>query len=279
MELTNQYKSGLLKLAALLGLLCFFIMLSYWWPRSQPSLVLDEEAQCFVSNQELILTEVQPKKKYTYYVNSINDYAGYRLGLSLTELDNLFNYREKGSKIYTLKEFQEISKIDGAKLDSIKHLLVFPKYRPKKKSSTNVIKPLANKSYGYDINKVTSGQLYMKLGLPSVIANRIIKYRNRLKVFRSMEELEDVYDITETHLNLLKTHCKVVGNDFQKINLRNTTIAVLSNVPYLNFKQSEQIINFVKNHPEINSVTDLKEIQGFEKVKIARLPLYLTIEN
>ena len=210
MELTNQYKSGLLKLAALLGLLCFFIMLSNWWPRSESSLVLDEEAQCFIENQELILTEVKPQKKYTYYVNSITDYGGYQLGLSLEELDNLFAYRKKGNKIYTVEEFQKISGINVAKLDSIKHLLVFPKYRPEKKQRAKVKKAFSNSQVKRDINQVSSAELYAKLNFPSVIANRIIKYRKHLKGFRSMEQLKNVYDITEAQLEQLNKYYKVV---------------------------------------------------------------------
>lgn len=210
MELTNQYKSGLLKLATLLGLLCFFIMLSHWWPRSEPTLILDEEAQCFVDNQELILAEAKPKNNYTYYVNSITDYGGYRLGLSLKQLDNLFAYREKGNKIYTLKEFQKISEIDSVKLDSIKHLLVFPKYRPKKKYRVKVNKMLSNTKVKRDINKVNSAELYAKLGFPSIIANRVIKYRKHLKGFSSMEQLKKVYDITDDQLEKLNLYYKVI---------------------------------------------------------------------
>lgn len=210
MELTNQYKSGLLKLATLLGLLCFFIMLSHWWPRSEPSLILDKEGQCFIDNQELILAEAKPKKDYTYYVNSITDYGGYRLGLSLKQLDNLFTYREKGNKIYTLKEFQKVSEIDSVKLDSIKHLLVFPKYRPKKKQRTKVNKKLSNTKVKRDINKVNSAELYAKLGFPSIIANRVVKYRKHLKGFSSMEQLKKVYDITDDQLEKLNLYYTVV---------------------------------------------------------------------
>ena len=212
MELTNQYKSGLLKLAALLGLLCFFILVSNWWPRSEPALVLDEETQCFIENQESILVETKTKTNYTYYVNSINDYSGYQLGLSVGEIDRLLVYRETGGKIYTLQEFKRVTKIDSLKLEAIKQSLVFPKQKNifKRKITSNLEKrkSLNRKS---DINIATSKQLHTNCNLSWEISNRIVNFRNSIKVYTSMKQLNKVYGISESDLLCLNTNYKVTS--------------------------------------------------------------------
>jgi len=274
-ELTSQYKSGIIKLAALIGLLCFFVMGSNFLPKTEPSFILDEEAQCFLDNQELILEDEAEKNKYTYYVNSISDYQGYQLGLSVSEIDKFLAFRNKGGKIYSLIQFKKITGIGQLKLDSIKSQLVFPRSKIKHISAEELKN---RKVIKYDLNKVTSAQLYSKLKLPSMIANRVIKFRKYINGYRSMEQLTDVYDITENHLELINKYCKILNVNYEMINVKESSKKELSKVPYLNYKQSGQIIKYLKNHPEIKSLSELKQIQGFEKVNIARLPLYLTID-
>ena len=214
MELTNQYRNGILKLAALLGLLCFFVVLSNWYPKSEPSLVLDEESQCFIDNQKLILADNDKEKRYIYYVNSITDYTGYQLGLSIQEIDHLLAYQKTGKKIYSLKEFKSISKIDAVKLENIKHKLVFPKqnkvFKKKIKGAIkgNTIDASLNK---WDINLTTSAHLHNKCNLPWKISNRIVNYRNSIKKYTSMEQLNKVYGISKSDLKCLRTHYQVLN--------------------------------------------------------------------
>jgi len=55
--LTSQYKRGIIKLAVLIGLLCFFIIILKVLPVNKSEFLLDTEAQCFVDNQKMILAE------------------------------------------------------------------------------------------------------------------------------------------------------------------------------------------------------------------------------
>ena len=207
--LTSQYKRGIIKLAVLIGLLCFFIIILKVLPVNKSEFLLDTEAQCFVDNQKMILADTESKKEYTYYVNSITDYAGYQLGLSVEELDRLFAFREKQQRIYNLIQFKEVTGISKSKLDSIKHLLVFPK--PKKifkkaQPSKKVTKAVKIKR---DINKVSSKELYARFNFPSVIANRVVNYRESIKGFQSMKQLNAVYDISKEQIDILKMHYEI----------------------------------------------------------------------
>ena len=205
--LTTQYKRGILNIAVLIGLLCFFVFILKLIPVSESEFLLNEEEQCFIENQKLIQSE--PKKQYTYYVNSISDFGGYQLGLSVSEINNLLSFREKGNRIYDLKQFQEITGINNIRLDSIKHLLVFPRKKKIIKKNTSKKKKVKKVSVKRDINTVSSQELYARLKFPSKIANRIINYRKSLTKFEKMEQLKNVYDISNEQIEELNTYYEI----------------------------------------------------------------------
>ena len=129
LELTPQYKNGIIKLAVLLVLLCFFIAFFKWYPISEPAFVVNEDLQCKIDNQKLIEEELKANKVYKYYVNSINDFQGYQLGLSTYEIDSLLVFQKKGKLIYDIEQFQKITGVRKKLLDSMAPFLVFAKPR------------------------------------------------------------------------------------------------------------------------------------------------------
>ena len=196
LELTPKYKNGIIKLAVLLVLLCFFIAFFKWYPVSEPAFVVNEDLQCKIDNKKLIEEELKAKKVYKYYINSINDFQGYQLGLSTYEIDSLLAFRKKGKLIYDTEQFQKITGVRQKLLDSIAPFLVFAK--PRKA----VYKPVSHRAKSKDINKASYFEL-KNLGIPNKIANRILNYRNSIGGYKSMQELQKVYDIEQSHLDIL----------------------------------------------------------------------------
>lgn len=200
MQLTTQYKKGIVKLAALLALLCFFIAVVNRYSINEPQFTINEAVQCSVENHKLILAEAKEKEKhkYRYNVNTLTDFQGYQLGLKLSEIDLLMEYRKSGSFIYNLKQFQSITNMEPAFLDSISPYLIFAKQKIKKPIGYKSTLTLKTK----DINKVTALEL-KQLGLPHKIAYRIVNYRSSIGGYKSMEQLEKVWDIEKKHLDVL----------------------------------------------------------------------------
>jgi len=108
-QLTTQYKKGIIKLAVLLALLCFFIVVVKNYPVNEPEFVLNEEVQCGIENQRLIDESGQQHLKFKWNVNKLTDFQAYQLGLHVKAIDSLFNYRKQGGVIFSLEQFQKIS--------------------------------------------------------------------------------------------------------------------------------------------------------------------------
>ena len=99
-------------------------------------------------------------------------------------------------------------------------------------------------------------------GIGPVFAGRIVKYRKSLGGFISIEQLHEVYGISDSLYNLL-TGQLILGDSvsIRKIDINNVTQNDLGIHPYFrNFRIRNALIGYRKQHGKFNSVDDLRKI-------------------
>ena len=206
MKLPKAYKYGLLNVAVILLLLASLIYLrGYCCFSSNFNFIVDQKAEDFLSQQKQRQSAVT---SFKYDVNNITSYQAYILGIDDISFYKLQDFLKKGNLIYNLNQFQEVTNLDSLLLDSIAADLRFPKKNISTKKYLKKPKVLVVQKE--DINTVTSEKLFAKDKLPSVIANRIVKYRKYLGGYSNMSQLAKVYDILPKHLEILNQNYKVV---------------------------------------------------------------------
>ena len=206
MKLPKAYKYGLFNIVVILLLLSFLLYLrGYYSFSSNFNFVVDQKAEDFLSQQKQRQSAVS---SFKYDVNNLTPYQAYILGVDDISFSKLQDFSKKGNLIYNLNQFQEVTNLDSILLDSISGKLRFPK---KNISAEKYLKkPKVLVAEKEDINTATSEKLFAKDKLPSVIANRIVKYRKYLGGYSNMSQLAKVYDILPKHLEILNQNYKVV---------------------------------------------------------------------
>jgi len=210
LKISAQQKNGIIQLAFLLGVICLLFYINNHLPIHKPEFLINTEIQAKLDLQKTAYQTKKNKNTKTYYVNSINDYIGYQLGLNTKQIDTLIRFLESGKLIYNLKEFQKIVQVDFNQLDILKNKLRFPKKRIISKPF--ITSKTKNKFYTkkqFNLNKVTAIQLEKELQLPTFIAKRIVKYRTYLNGYKNIEQIEKVYSILPYQIERIKNHCFV----------------------------------------------------------------------
>lgn len=138
----------------------------------------------------------------------------------------------------------------------------------------------AFKSYSsiepFDINLADTTKLKRVKGVGKVLSNRIVKYRNLLGGFVSLDQLKEVYGLKDSVLISLDT--LVYINDSSKISLLPINVATeyeLKRHPYINSTEAKAITNYRFQHGAFNSIIDIYKIRLLDSVKIGRLEPYL----
>jgi DNA uptake protein ComE-like DNA-binding protein len=216
---------------------------------------------------------------YPFNPNFITDFKGYKLGMSVAEIDRLLAYRKQNKFINSAAEFQAVTKVSDSLLNAISPYFKFPDWvNNKKEYTTSNAKSTFNKLEKIsiiDINQATKEDLMKVYGIGDKISDRILEYKNRLGAFVSMEQLDDVWGLSPEVIAKLNQNFEVKSTaGIQKININNASIKELSQFPFFKYALAKEIVVFRSMNGDIKT-EDLSKIKGFPVDKIKIIALYL----
>jgi len=139
------------------------------------------------------------------------------------------------------------------------------------------------KDYAYnklhiDLNTADTTELMKLRGIGSTFAKRIVKYREMLGGYYSIEQLKEVYGFDEEKYEMVKDEVYVNNETVMKMNLNKATAKELSNHVYIDWKLANAIVNHRFKQP-FTDVSQLKEVYLVNDTLFRKLAPYFTIEK
>ncbi len=221
-------------------------------------------------------------KIYPFNPNFITDYKGYKLGMSVAEIDRLLAFRKENRYVNSPKEFQAVTKVSDSLLDAISPYFKFPDWVKNKKEFSEYKKypktafSQKEKMVVIDINQATQEDLIKIYGVGEAISIRILKFKESLGGFVSMEQMNDIWGLSPEVIENLNTHFKVgAPPKLKKIDINNASIKELSDFPYFKYPISKNIVTFRSMNGDIKNSEDLTKIKGMSIDKAKIIVLYL----
>ena len=221
-------------------------------------------------------------KIYPFNPNFITDYKGYKLGMSVSEIDRILAFRKENKYVNSPQEFQAVTKVSDSLLNAISPYFKFPDWiNNKKKFATYKKYPYTafakkEKIVIIDINKASQEDLIKIYGIGEAISLRILKFKESLGGFVSMEQMNDVWGLSPEVIENLNSHFKVLTPpNVKKVDINNASIKELSQFPYFNYQLAKQIVTFRSMNGDFKKVDDLTKIKGLSIDKANIIALYL----
>jgi len=221
-------------------------------------------------------------KIYPFNPNFITDYKGYKLGMSVAEIDRLLAFRKENKYVNSPKEFQDVTKVSDSLLNAISPYFKFPDWVKNKKDFA-AYKKYPNSAFAkkekmvvIDINQATQEDLIKIYGIGEATSLRILKFKESLGGFVSMEQMNDVWGLSPEVIENLNTHFKVSATPtVKKIDINNASIKELSLFPYFKYPISKNIVTFRSMNGDLKNTEDLTKIKGLSIEKANIIALYL----
>ena len=221
-------------------------------------------------------------KVYPFNPNFITDFKGYKLGMSVPEIDRLLAFRKENKYVNSAEEFQNVTKVSDSLLSVISPYFKFPDWVNNKKEFKNY-KEYPNTAFAkkekviiIDINKATKEDLIKIYGIGEAISVRILRQKESLGAFVSMEQLKEVWGLSPEVIENLNTHFKILAlPEIKKIDINNASIKELSQFPYFNYQLAKQIVTYRSMNGDFKNVADLTKIKGLSIDKANIIALYL----
>lgn len=291
MELKEYFKYTRDQRIALLLLIVLMIVIQLLYSFidfTLPTKISKEEKEWLALQSEIdSLKNNTPENEYKMYLfnpNYLTDFKGYKLGMSIREIDRLLEYRKSGKFVNSAQEFQEITRVSDELLNKISPYFKFPDWVKNRKYNYESYSKSAHKTYDkgvkkiivQDINTATKEDFMKIFGIGDAISDRIIKQREVFGGFLSMEQLQDVWGLSPDVLYELNKNFKIgTIPAIAKIDINNASTKELMKLPYFKYGLAREIVTYRSMNGAIKSVEDLIKIKGFPVEKVQIIALYL----
>jgi DNA uptake protein ComE-like DNA-binding protein len=126
-----------------------------------------------------------------------------------------------------------------------------------------------------DINTCDSASLEALPGIGPVLSARIIKYRNLLGGFAAVQQLKEVYGLTEETYDLISGRIYADTAAIRKINMNTADYKKLIRMPYFEKYEVTAILKYRELQGRIGGMDDLIENKLIAEDKALRLKHYL----
>ena len=216
-----------------------------------------------------------------------------RLGLSRWQVRSIYRYRSKGGRYHRPEDFQRVPGMTPEVWERLARVMVigeaFRYYDDggdagdgPRGEGGGTVGEVDSLPYGYqekyrevvelDLNTVDSAALKMIPGIASVRARRILRYREDLGGFVSLDQLKEIDGLPEG----IEQWFKVETGVFRRMEINMMTAASMSHHPYITYAQARAIVDYRRTYGAIKSLGDLRLLNEFTEADIRRLEPYVS---
>lgn len=294
--LTGEQWLGVLVLTILI--VGTMTILKYIQPSKEPIALVEDSVKTQFEDyqtQQDSIYQTQRKKTYkrdtieirmqVFDPNTADSCTLVHLGFKPWQAKNLLKYRAKGGKyrkpedlkrLYgmtdsmymTLEPYiciaRDTSRIDSIVVDSARIDSV-PKWKSMKKDTI------------LNLRTADTTELKMIRGIGSYRAKQIVRYREQLGGFVSVEQIMEAKGMDKVAADSIIPHFVLDSIVIRKLTINQSRPEVLSRHPYLSFEQAKAIYEYRRKHIRIKSAEELKKIKELSQEDIEKLLIYLDL--
>ncbi|MBX2930695.1 MAG: helix-hairpin-helix domain-containing protein [Chitinophagaceae bacterium] len=207
-------------------------------------------------------TTTQVIAELFYFDPNTLDAEGWRkLGLSEKITKTIINYVSKGGKFKTAEDIRKIwglKKEDADRL--IPYIKIISSFAANKKTDYDKNKQTnERKTIVVDINTATPQQFWQIPQIGKSFPYRIVQYREKLGGFLQLQQVKEVYGMTDSVYNNILPYLTLSTIAINKININTASEQQLSNHPYIEKSVAKAIIIQREKYGKYKSLKDMKQ--------------------
>ena len=214
---------------------------------------------------------------FQFNPNNLPESKWKMLGLKDWQIRIIYNYESKGGQFRTKEDVGKMYGIKPELYEKWKPYIVIPdgKTAFDKTKKSNYKKSLKEK---IELNSADSVLLVTVRGIGPIYAQRIVNKRDKLGGFLQLEQLKEVYGITDENYSKIATQLSLDTAKRTKININECSWGRLVSHPYISKNVANAIINYRKQHGYYSAVADIKRSDLVNEELYLKIAPYLKTE-
>ncbi len=289
-------------------LIGYSLLLFFYEPKEESPTVQNlNESIAALSSEKLDSSSLQPHftgktneansptatvaELFSFDPNSLDDEGWKRLGVRDKTIQTIINYRNKGGRFYKpddLKKIYGLTPEDANRLMpfvtiNLAQKQTFSQAQNNDKNKPSFAKP---KLQPIDVNTATAEQWKALPMIGDVLSSRIVKYRDKIGGFTSLEQVGKTYGLSDSAYKVVLPYLRLssakgnsqVSSLSQKININTATSDELKSNSSIPSEVADAIVIYRKQHGKFSSVDDLKKIVFIKDELFQKIAPFLTVE-
>lgn len=197
------------------------------------------------------------------------------LGVSERTTRSILKYRSKGGQFRQPEDLQKIYTLPDSVYQHLRPFIQIQEqlvFTPSKKHP-------AKTYYLININQADAADFEQFRGIGPSYAKRLIRYRELLGGFSSIDQVGEVYRLPDSTFQHMRPYLQCPTPTLIPINVNTATIEELKNHPYLNWSQARAIVHYRETHGPWKSVELVQILPELDDNKgtFERIQPYLTV--
>ncbi len=197
--------------------------------------------------------------------------------------DRIINYRSKGGRFMNPEDLLKIYGMDSSFYEIVHPFILIrtissaadrsKSERPNKTRMEDIVIHI-------NINTADTTELKRLRGIGTILAARIIKYRDLLGGFHDLTQLNEVYGLDSALVKEVVNH-SYISNGFtpRQLNINKAAEREFSQHPYIRSKLARTITAYRFQHGSFTEIDDLLKIELIDEEKFKKLRPYLKVEQ
>jgi competence protein ComEA len=235
--------------------------------------------------------EVVEPRYFNFDPNQLSADSLQLLGLAPWLANRIVKYRQKGG---SFRSKEDLRKIYGLSDSTFEQLAPYITIRNPRPSETSLSKAYSNNlppgSTAYkrdakkppvrlDINQADSLELQVVRGIGPVLSGRIVRFRQKLGGFVSLNQLYEVWGLDSAVVETMQEQA-YIQEEFRpaNLNINSATAEELAQHPYISPSQARLLYAYRQQHGAFTSASDLLKIHTFNSDFVNKIAPYILLD-
>ncbi len=207
-----------------------------------------------------------------------NDYTLEQwMALGLSEKQSAIVLKFTSRKVYSNEELKRIFVIPDELYALIKDSAVYPE-RPKNFDKQTEFK-LEQKLVHIDINRADLDEVLQAEEISFFDAKQIIRLRDELGGFYSIEQLSEVWQATPEKIAVWQKYIRIDPENIRKLNINTASTKELSYHPYISWNLANSLVKLRSQNGFYKELRDIKKSVLVTDELFEKLKFYLKVEE
>ncbi len=229
------------------------------------------------SEERLINDSVHPAILFYFNPNTASANDLKKLGLNDRLIHTILNYRSKGGQFRKKEDLSKIYGLSEQEYARLAPYIVIGEQEKALSADERKVSVIPAKIITkLDLNNSDSASWTSLPMIGPVLSSRIIKFREKLGGFYSVEQLKEIYGLSPEAFDAIKEKVSVNADDIVKLHLNTITLDELKQHPYFR-AVAKTIISYRDQHGSFGAIEEIKNTDVITDEAYKKMVAYITL--